>query len=493
MTQVILYNNQHTRMNAVHATDGETNALPRLKLKVKDFGPIESADISLKKLTILMGPNNCGKSHIAKLIHSVISCESKLGTPRFLPFNPPHEIMQKILDMAKRVDDGQEAHSDVAEDLMRSYMSHFFPQVLLGSIPAESREEIIRSGSGAFLVEIHSGIANTKIRGTPKSLNVDTTAPGICVSPSLELPYSSDDTIKFDEARNELKLNILPHHASYSKRPEMMLGDMGRLFEYHALLNTFRTSHYMPGERAGLLETYHSAIDGMLDTASSHDNAKSSTISEFMEQLLFLSDKRGIFASLVDDMELAMTGGRIDVSRHQMGHVSDIKYVHNGCKIPIDATSSSIKSVTPLFLQLKHRITNRDLLILEEPEVGLDLDNQTRLAAFIARLVRLGLCLVVTTHSVHFIDKMSNCLRSGMLRTDGHEHSVISKDESISQDEVVVYQFDRPDDTGGFKTVPAELTAYSGINASLFAKTDDKLYEELLALDMQADGGMSDE
>ena len=401
--------------------------------------------------------------------------------------------MHKILDMAKCVDDGQAAHSDVAGDLMREYMSNFFPQVLLNNLSAASRRDVVRFGSRSFFIDIRSGITNAKIHGTSESLDVETTAPSICVSPNLKIPYSSADTMVFDEARNELKHSILPSRVSFTQRPEQIMSVLTSLFEYHAMRNTFHSSYYVPGERTGVLDMYHSAIGGMLDTTSPHNDAAGSATSEFLARLLFLSDERGIFANLVDNMELAMTGGRIDVSRHQMGHVSDIHYMHNGHKTPIRATSSSIKSMAPLFLQLKYGMTNRDLLILEEPEAGLDLDNQARLASFIAKLVRLGLCLVVTTHSVHFIDKMSNCLRSGMLRTNGHEHSVIGRDESISRDEIAVYRFGSSGGTHGYKTTPVKLTSYSGIDAPEFTKTDDELYEELLALDMQTNNEIDDE
>lgn len=474
-------------MQTVRTPNDETGDMPRLSLKVRDFGPIESADISLKPLTILLGPNNCGKSHIAKLIHSVINCESRLGTTRFFPFNPPDATMNKILDMAKCVDNGEEAHSDVVGDLMKVYMSNFFPHVLLNSLSAASWGDVVRTGSKSFSIEICSDITHTKIHGTDESLAVDATAPGIRVNPNLKIPYSSDSTLYIDEAKNELRYSIPPPNTSYIKHPGQMMSVLMKIFENYAMRNTFRSSRYIPGERAGILDMYRFAVGGMLDTTSPYGDTTDSTTKEFMAQLLFLNDKPGIFADLVDKMEAVMTGGKIDVSRHQMVHVSDIHYVYNGHKIPIHAASSSIKSVAQLFLQLKYGMTSRDLLILEEPEAGLDLDNQAHLASLVARLVHLGLCLVVTTHSVYFIDKMSNCLRSGMLRADGHEHSIISKDESISDDKIAVYQFDRSDHTRGYGTTLAEITAYSGIEASAPTKTDDKLYKELLALDMQTD------
>lgn len=40
-------------------------------IAVKDFGPIAQAEIDLKPLTVLIGPNNTGKSYLALAIHSL--------------------------------------------------------------------------------------------------------------------------------------------------------------------------------------------------------------------------------------------------------------------------------------------------------------------------------------------------------------------------------------------------------------------------------------
>ena len=464
----------------------EAGALSRLKLSVKNLGPVEGADISLKPLTILLGPNNCGKSHIAKLIHSVVSCEAMTSTHQFLPYSPPRAVRQKVIDMAKCIDGGQVTRSDVAADLMSAYMSSFFPMVLLNNLSAAAWRDVVRYGSRSCSIHIRSRIINGWVRGYTKPRAVEVTAPSVCVDPTLETPYSLSDTLRFDGERNELVHRISKPGFSYAQRLEAMMAALALLFEYHAIQNTFHTSFYIPSERAGVLDMYKSAIGGILDTTASYDGTVRSTASEFIARLLFLNDERGVFADTVDNMQHAMTGGRINVSRHEMGHVSDIHYEYGGRKTSVRASSSSIKAIAPLLLLLKHNVTDRDLLILEEPETNLDLENQTRLAAFVAKLVRLGLCMVVTTHSTHFVDKLSNCLRSGMLHDAGHGYSAVSEDESISRDELAVYQFTKSSGTDGYTTMPVELTEYGGIHAPEFTKTDDDLYEELLALDRQS-------
>ncbi len=44
-----------------------------LKIEAKDFGPISSAKITLKPLTLFIGPNNSGKSYAAMLYRAASS------------------------------------------------------------------------------------------------------------------------------------------------------------------------------------------------------------------------------------------------------------------------------------------------------------------------------------------------------------------------------------------------------------------------------------
>ena len=63
---------------------------------IENFGIIKSADINISPLTVFIGPNSCGKSFIAKLIHC-------------LSLNPDENIsevvMQHIADSFKNLDE----------------------------------------------------------------------------------------------------------------------------------------------------------------------------------------------------------------------------------------------------------------------------------------------------------------------------------------------------------------------------------------------------
>jgi predicted ATPase len=52
-------------------------------VKVRDFGPIEKGEVTLRPLTVLIGPNNAGKSYLALLTYAL---SRPFGVPSFLSY-----------------------------------------------------------------------------------------------------------------------------------------------------------------------------------------------------------------------------------------------------------------------------------------------------------------------------------------------------------------------------------------------------------------------
>ena len=63
-----------------------------LNLEMNDFGPIIEGKISLKPLTLFVGPNNSGKSYAAMLIHSMYETYIPTIWLKDLPHNYPREL-----------------------------------------------------------------------------------------------------------------------------------------------------------------------------------------------------------------------------------------------------------------------------------------------------------------------------------------------------------------------------------------------------------------
>ena len=48
-----------------------------LELKIENFGPIDEATIQVGRFTVFAGPNNTGKTFVAKMLYSILSSRNK--------------------------------------------------------------------------------------------------------------------------------------------------------------------------------------------------------------------------------------------------------------------------------------------------------------------------------------------------------------------------------------------------------------------------------
>ncbi len=76
------------------------------------------------------------------------------------------------------------------------------------------------------------------------------------------------------------------------------------------------------------------------------------------------------------------------------------------------------------FFALKiSKIVQTIVLIIEEPESHLHPGAQTKIAQTLARLVRAGVRVVITTHSNWILQQIGNLIREGELRRQGEPTS----------------------------------------------------------------------
>ena len=111
-------------------------------------------------------------------------------------------------------------------------------------------------------------------------------------------------------------------------------------------------------------------------------------------------------------------------------------------KVPQHLASSSARGLSDLYFFLRHVARKDHLLIIDEPEGHLDTANQVLLARMVARLVRNGLKILVTTHSDYFVKEINNLVMlNGLL--EGKEGVVTSlgyeNDDGIAPSRIRAY------------------------------------------------------
>ena len=101
--------------------------------------------------------------------------------------------------------------------------------------------------------------------------------------------------------------------------------------------------------------------------------------------------------------------------------------------------SAMVSELAPLVFLLRGIIGQGDLLIIEEPESHLHPGAQTKIAQTLARLVRAGVHLVITTHSNYLLQQIGNLIREGELQKLGE--STNESADYLKKEEVGAWWF----------------------------------------------------
>ncbi len=110
--------------------------------------------------------------------------------------------------------------------------------------------------------------------------------------------------------------------------------------------------------------------------------------------------------------------------------------------IPLHIASSSARGLSDLYFFLRHKAEKNTLLIIDEPESHLDTHNQRLLARLLASMVRVGLKVLVTTHSDYLIKEINNLImlsRPFEGKTDLAKKFKYGKNEFLTPDSVRAY------------------------------------------------------
>lgn len=181
-------------------------------------------------------------------------------------------------------------------------------------------------------------------------------------------------------------------------------------------------SHYPPDEGCAGDRYYLPAIrSGILASALVQADAFSARQAEFLQRMrCYKMDKKPSNGEpvhlIADALESDVLGGQI-LARPSPNGIPDFRYRPDGMheEIHLSQVSSMVSELAPLVLFLRSGISPGDLLVIEEPEAHLHPEMQAQMAVILARLVRTGVEVIVTTHSDWLLEEMGNQILAGML------------------------------------------------------------------------------
>ena len=411
-------------------------------INVKNFGPIEEAEIDLRPLTVFVGESNTGKTYLAALIYALY--QHFRGISQFpwadyvtsffsftyrsrdrYPQNRREVLEQETLEALEKLntpgrpfkfsDLPQEIHTQFEFKLIDQ---EDFPNELIRCFDFEAVSKLIRfTGNRGNEMNVSLSVRE----GDRTYWDFEARDTG-SAKPTIT-GHINPDMILLDA--NDAKRKTEFHK----------LSDIERLFQtLHARRWRTGNSYYLPAARSGIMQSHGVIATALIKRATriGIDRLEVSTFSgmigDFLEQIVQYKERDGSskeISRVAEQLEMDLLEGKIEVKRPTPEAYPEFLYRPNQSEeaLRMSHSSAMVSELAPLVLFLRGVIGRDDLLIIEEPESHLHPGAQTKIAQTLARLVQAGVRVLITTHSNWLLKQISNLIREGELRKQGEPTS----------------------------------------------------------------------
>ena len=509
-------------MPLVYDTTTYTNKekTENLKLKIRNFGPITEGEITLKPLTIFIGPNNSGKSYAAMLIHSIFESYS----PRYRESLPHFKVnflldyhkvdvdkltkdLNRIISRIPSMREGEylEIPDTIIEKIYRRLIEIIYENSLSSEITrvyASKLHDLVKIGNKSFELDIEFNSHRFYVAYIYKRNKIK-----IKISKFPKLNFK----IKFvltkmgrkivsiiDEKESEVI--VILNSRFWIKNDEKSKLDINtslvssilRILLNRAFGSDYAPAcYYLPAARSGILQGHRALAATIMKEIPYIGIRKleildipkfSGVVSDFISSLLEIPNIRGKFYKLAKDFENELISGEIILKKLEDSPYPEIKYKFRGREIPMHRASSTVSELAPLFLYLKYIVKPNSILIIEEPEAHLHPENQRILAKYLVRLIRSGVYVVITTHSEYLVEQFNNFMILSRIDKKTRKNKYgYSEEDYLNYDEVAAYVFKYDSDSQGYRIKGVEITE-EGISEQEFIDIQEVLYEEIIKL-----------
>jgi len=444
--------------------------------RAQNLGPLRDAEIDLSKdLIVLAGPNNSGKTYLAWSVYGLHRCELR------------------------------------AEDLSEAWAKQLLESptysVGIDDLLAENGPAVLASIAGQCRTKLHLCFATEGDRFAKTDLSlrqdrVDTSSrqgwlhsfdshqvQGTFTDRSggVHLILADADTYRRVILPTQREDRYVPANWQAATRARFtLLSDEQRqqLLRYTGLqLVTlipralFPNCTLFPAERLAvnifakeLALTRNALIDEMVD--ADLDNQPGRPIElirgrtgrypwpirdslKVANDLAMLRKRGSAFADLADELEQAILGGAVTVS--DLGELLFSPQAVPDARLAIHLTASVVKSLTSLVFYFRHLAEKGDFLIIDEPELNLHPDNQRKIARILAKAVRRGFKVMISTHSDYVLRELNHLIMLNKLPAEEARELGYDPEFALDPAKVGVYLVD----DHHTESIPIEATGFS--------------------------------
>ena len=477
------------------------------RLVVTDFGPIARAEVTLRPLTLFVGPSHTGKSVLATLLYALH--RNALW----------RDLTERRDDPASwsSVGSRREAVPLLVEEQVHSWLreageSAGVPAGLGEALRVRCEEEAARALERevrrcfgvADLSELRRRSGSSPLGSATRS-SVEWLASSKKDAASLRFEFGSGHDGPVVAARLS-NLASIPAADTRTWRRSFGGGrgmedpwlaslaeDLSRSLLRGSFGPALRSAYFLPADRRGIVHRHDTVVGDSIRGASSPDSRPtggapflSGAATDLLAQFAVIdrnADDRTRWHSLAAEIENRILGGSVRVEPNAVGSPEfTYRPTKWNCEdLPLSRASAMVSNLAPVVLCLRHVVGHGEVLIIEEPEVHVHPAKQTELARQLVRIVRAGIRVVVTTHSEWLLEQLGNLVQLFQLK-EKRRVEFRNADIALNPNEVGVWLFREDRDRGGSVVEQIQVDPEEGTFPTDFGPVGEALYNENAAI-----------
>ncbi len=440
-----------------------------MKLTVKNFGPIKSAKVDIKPMTVFVGHSNTGKSYLAILIYSILN---------ILGLRYEHLLWYFAHALDEKVNKKTSANLDDYMDEKKMFIQLgevFFEWARTISYLWEKQMVYCFGEEGKSMMEkdnVAIGISDSEGK---LILNLVSPEKSSLVSEEKQkmVDWMQNDerflnTLNMEknrvEQRDPKKIDgrFLRPQFELSFREEITQKFFSILFPQQGEAeNVGIGTHYLPAIRGGIMQSHRTLVRALIGRApmAGLDEISpiplfSGVLSDFMKKLISVeggsrhstrfrragNGKQMRIRRISREIEKRIMEGVINVRKSDVNY-PDFRYLFESgdqkYDLPLMSASSMVSELASVSLFIRHYVNHGDLFILEEPEAHLHPAAQRDMSNILVQLVNAGVHVLITTHSEYVLEQISNYVHASKIK------GKINK-QALDAEKISVYLFNRP-------------------------------------------------
>ncbi len=459
--------------------------------RIENVGPLHDAEVDLsKRLIVLTGPNNTGKTYLAWSVYGLYVFRTRAGSALI------DRCVDSLLTSTRNEVDLGELMEQHYQELLSSFATAYtssihlcfaaeqgrFDGVSVALHGTDATESLAKLRLGKYLTglgrfEQPIGFAALDLRrGLVRLILWNTDKPPTVPVGDMYNAMTAADQALLKSRLGTAILNII--YSAMFKRCEIFPAE-------RIAVNIFAKE--LAAKRSELVDELVDAdIEGHqmvpMDVIRRNTGRYPWPIRDSLRtanDLTRLSKEHSPFEDLASELETSVLGGKVELSSD--GEISYTPHDAPERSLGVHLTASVVKSLSSLVFYFRHLARANDFIVIDEPELNLHPDSQRKLARILAKAVRRGFKLMMSTHSDYIIRELNHMIMLSKLSPEAARELGYDPECALAPDDVGVYLFNDhtatlvPVTETGFsiQTIDDQINALNADAQRLYARIFD--------------------